>query len=239
MWSFGPSAHFVSTSTISLAVKWFAYGYWQGVGSDSSSILIAVGTNNYGSGTTFAHDQAWARMINEIGQWFQDNGYTAHTEVRGASDVELQWSGFSAASSWFSGYSSVYRYFLYDYGDANGCPLSGTGSSPRNCCTGWNQDNVRYVAWGASPSIPFPEIYATSGANAKQWQQLSLYSYLAYGSRMGIVGPFTESKACVQRPPCDGIDNTPSQAWSQLWTNLNNDLRTAESLFYSSDIKWE
>lgn len=120
----------------------------------------------------------------------------------------------------------------YDWGDAGGCPPYGS------CNNGWTQGDVWYISWGASPSWPLPLIYNTVGANADQWYNLSLYSYLNHGGRMDIRGSGTEYQACQQRDYCSGIDNTPAQGWTQLWTALNNDSRTAQSLRWSTDVKW-
>jgi hypothetical protein len=46
----------------------------------------------------------------------------------------------------------------------------------------WTQEDIWYVSWGADPAFPLPEIYATDGVNAWQWQQMSLYSYLNHNS---------------------------------------------------------
>lgn len=241
-WSFNATyGRFINTSTIQEAVKQFAWGYYYGTGSDlQSQMRIAVGTNNYGSNTTYAHGQTWAQMVKNIGAWLSTNSPGSQTTVRGASDIEMGYSSPSTAYSWVNGYTSNWSspYFLYNYGDAGGCPRSGTTKTPGACNNNWNQENVEYVSWGAAPSYPIPEIYATTGANAKQWQQISLYSYLAYGGSMYFFGPLSQSQACIQRGGCSGTNNTPDQAWIQLWNELNSDTRTAQNMSWSTDIKW-
>ena len=96
-----------------------------------------------------------------------------------------------------------------------------------------------YVAWGADPAIPLPEIYATSGANAKQWQKIKLYSVVTKNDPMVILGSLTQWNACQENGGCSGTDNSPSEGWQQLYDQLNSDSRTAQSLSYSTDISWE
>lgn len=241
-WSFNATyGRFLSTSTIQEAVKQFAWGYYYGTGSDTQSQMrIAVGTNNYGSNTTYAHGQSWAQTINSIGVWLANNSPGSQVTVRGASDIEVGYSSSSTAYSWVNGYANSWSspYYLYNYGDASGCPQSGTTGTPGACNNNWNQENVEYVSWGAPPSFPTPEVYATTGANAKQWQQISLYAYLAHGSSMSFSGPLSQSQACAQRGGCAGVNNTPDQAWTQLWNELNSDSRTVQNMSWSTDIKW-
>ncbi len=239
-WSFnGTYGRFVSVSVIKEAVKQFSSGYYWGAGSDTSSQMrVVIGTNNYGSYTTYAHGQAWIQLVKDATTAV--SSYASQVSVRGGSDIEIGYSGPSTASLWVNGYASGFSspYYLYNYGDAAGCPTSGTTSSPGNCDNGWTQDDVEYVSWGASPMYPLPEIYSTAGGNAKQWQQIALYSYLAYSSDMVVLAPLSQSAACAQRGGCSGTNNTPQQAWNQLWTELNSDSRTAQDMQWSTDIKW-
>jgi hypothetical protein len=58
---------------------------------------------------------------------------------------------------------------------------------------------------------------------------------------MDIKGSFTQYQACQQFPDgCGtGLNNTPSQGWTQLKNELNRDSRTAQILTWSTDIKWQ
>jgi hypothetical protein len=241
-WSFsGTYGRFLNTTLILDGLKQYALGYYYGTGADTASTMkVIAGTNNYGSKTTYAHGQAWAQMVKDFGTWLAQNSAGSQVAARAGNDMEPDWSSATVTRAWVDGYASVWAspYHLYNYGAASGCPSSGTTSTAAPCNGGWTQADMRYVSWGAAPAWPFPEIYATSGVNAKQWQQISLYSYLANGSAMSILGPLSQKQACVQRGGCTGIDNTADAAWSQMWTQLNNDTRTAQSLTYSSDIKW-
>ncbi|MEA2624372.1 MAG: hypothetical protein QOD06_417 [Candidatus Binatota bacterium] len=241
-WSFNATyGRFVTTGAIAEAVKQFASGYYRGVGGDVQSRLrIAVGTNNYGRYADSAHGRAWAELVATIGSWLSANPPGKQVAVRGASDIEIGYSTAERASAWVNGYASAWQspYLLYHYGDAAGCPQRGTTRTPAACNGGWHQDDVVYVSWRASPCYPLPEIYSNAGGNARQWQQLSLHSYLAYGRPMSILGPLSQSRACAQRGGCAGTSNTPAEAWSQLWSELNADGRTARNLSVSTDIEW-
>lgn len=234
---------FLNTSEIQTAVWYFISGYYYGAGgvNDTKILRVAVGTSNSGSNVTYAHGQTWAQMVNTLNSWVKGNTLTSGKFlVFGASDIEPGFSTPTVAYDWVNGYTSswVSPSYLLNYGSADGCKTSGTITTPGTCSNGWTQENVQYVSWGAAPSYPLPEIYSTAGGNAKQWQQLSLYSYLAHGSRMSIVGPLSQSQACIQRGGCSGTNNTSDQAWTQLWTYLNGDAYTAQNLSFSTDIAW-
>lgn len=234
---------FMSVNDVRLAAVAFAHGYYIGAGADiTSQLTIIIGVNNYnGSGYVDYNDgRAWSFLVHDVASDIVSNGYSSQVSSRGGYDAEPDFSSTTAANNWMSGYISAYTspYYVYDYGAASGCRTSGTTATPGSCNNSWTQENIRYMSWGASPAIPLPEIYATSGANANQWQQISLYSYLAYGSRIGISSPLSEYGACQQHGGCSGIDNTASTAWSQLWNALNGDTRTAQNLTWSDDISW-
>ena len=94
-----------------------------------------------------------------------------------------------------------------------------------------------------------PEIYSTGGGNAASWQQLVLYSALAHPERppMRIDGVMTQRQAVEQvwglaplKSDCEGVENTPEQAWAQLSARLASDVRTAAAglTMRSTDIKY-
>lgn len=233
---------FMSVNDVRLAADAFADGYYVGTGTDTGSILtIMIGTNNYNGYdyVDYNDGRAWSFLVQDVASDLVTDGYSSQVTARGGNDIEPDYSTVTAADNWMSGYISAYTapYYVYDYGAASGCQASGSTSSPGLCNNSWNQDSVRYVAWGASPAVPLPEIYTTSGVSANQWQQISLYSYLAYGTRMTISSPLSQSGACSQKG-CSGTNNTPSAAWSQLWNGLNGDSRTAQNLVWSDDISW-
>ncbi len=53
-------------------------------------------------------------------------------------------------------------------------------------------------------------------------------------------GILTQTVACAEKADCVGIDNTPSQAFSQFTSTINSDRRTSIDTSYlrSTDIRW-
>jgi hypothetical protein len=68
---------------------------------------------------------------------------------------------------------------------------------------------------------------------------MSLYAYENAGGHFDFIGTMTSYQACVQYPSgCSGIDNYPTVGWQQLYNLVNRDMRTYDSITYSTDIKW-
>ena len=169
----------------------------------------------------------------EIRQWLEEHWLAKRVHADGANDIEPGWRGPDVTRFWIHGYASVAKAPYYFYGGAGGCP-------PYGYCVGdWTMEDIWYAAWGSGVALPLPEIYANTGANAEQWYQLSLYSYLHHGRRMDIVGAMTQIQSCRDtHDPCRGISNRPNGGWSQLWMALNRDPRTAQPLRFVTDIAW-
>ena len=236
---------FVGICQITVAVEEFGHGFYTcarntGPGDATSTVRVGVGTNNSGPSTAFGHGQAWANMVNSIANYWVAQQFSSQVSPAGANDLELTFSTPAAARDWINGYDSTNNYFLYDFGDSASCPESGSTSTPAQCgTTGWSQEDVYWKAFGASPSYPFPEIYNTLGAQARQWQQIELYAYLAHGSTFPIKGVLTQYEACLTRG-CSGTDNKPQDGLGQLLSALNGDPRTASAanVEWLSDIAW-
>ncbi len=243
---FGGSGGFGSTSEIAAAVQQYARGFWVCTGANTTARLrVAVGTSNYGItanlGTTEArnHGAAWSRMVTAANSWLADRGYTSQTGVVGANDIEVSWSGPGIARAWVDAYGAAGGFAMYHFGDAAGCPTSGTTATSRACGGSWTQDHVWYVSYGAPPAYPVPEIYRNDGVMARQWQQVSLYGYLARGYAMAFRASLTQSGACRQRTCDPTLDNTAQQGWTQLYDAVRSDTRTSLSTIpYATDIRW-
>lgn len=233
---------------IAAAVEQFGNGYWYCVGADFESHLrIGIGTSNYGGSiyslVTYGHGQAWARMVNQVNDWFKNScerGCDGQVDAVGASDIELSWNDYATSIDWLNGYDSTNNYPLYNFGAIPGCP---TFAIPGAQCGGggyyWSKEQVWMVTYGLNPVFPMPEIYRTDGVNAQQWYLMSVYSYTAHGAKMQFIGPMSQFQACLQRGGCGGINNTAAQAWKQLYNLLNGDARTAgEAMPYVTDILW-
>jgi hypothetical protein len=241
LFGFGP----VPLSEIAAASQSFMLGYYTCTADDNTSnLVLGIGTNNKPTScdTTAkmtAHGTAWAGMVNDVNQWALENNLLHQVQAYGASDIELGWNSPPKSKDWLAGYGAAADSPMIHYGDAAGCPYEdrpylacGTSSFPE-----WTQEDVWYVSWGFGPSLPLPLIYLTDGVHAQQWAFLSQYSVATHGIRMDFTGVFTQSQACAQWG-CDGTDNTPEEAYTQLNYELNKDPATAQSLDWMTDIRW-
>jgi hypothetical protein len=233
----------VTMPSIVESAKAFGLGYAACVDNDPFSRLeVALGTSNYvypgeENQVTYEHGRAWAAMVNEVNNWFVSRGLSGKVNFVGASDMELSWNSPQVTKNWVNGYDSMNNYPLYNFGAVEGCP---TRISPGwRCANSWTQEDVWYISYGNGASYPVPEIYATSGVNARQWAWMSVYGYTAHSTPFYFKGVLTTYQACQQRGGCSGIDNTPIQGWQQLYDEINSDSRTKQlNLKYSTDIKW-
>lgn len=236
---------FVPYSVVESAAEGFAAGWW--ACSPSNIYLnLGIGVNNYGPYVDSRTGADWANVAKAVATWVSNRGYSDQVTVWGAADLEPSWNSTTNTCAWADGYAGVSgRPPYYDFGSADGCPTSGTRPGIDGTCNnGWRQSDVWYVSWGVSPAWPLPQIYNTTGANARQWQQISLYGYYNQSGRtLYFPGEMTQYQACQQRGGCAGTDNTPSQGWQQLYDALNcygsTPCPTSQSsLPYSTDIKW-
>lgn len=225
---------FRSTAQIRAVAYNYGYGYYV-CGPYDSFLEISIGTTNFGSGTTNGHGQAWANMVDATNDQFANNCCIAdQVWATGGSDMELDWNSPSATRAWANGFNTAASWWYNNFGDAAGCPPYGS------CNNGWTQADIYYVSWQLPTAWPFPQIYNTTGANAKQWQRISLHGYTQHGQNpMYILGAMAQHQACLDTGnPCTGVNNTAAQAWNQLYNELNSDSRTAQDLPYSTDISW-
>jgi probable HAF family extracellular repeat protein len=249
-------------STVEDLVEDFASGYYNNLGANNTlHIRIAISTSNGttqcgGNQVSFGHGHAWAQMVNRVASWVLSNGYSEQVDIAGGSDMEAssdawpsvascaaagspEWAGPVDTKSWVNGYNSVSpKRYLYDLGDAGGCPQSGTTAIAGSCAAGWTQEDIWYVSWGTAVSWPVPEVYRTDGVQAAQWQQLSLYGFLAHGENILLSGTLTELGACQQRSCPQSLQNSPLQGWQQLYNDLNNDSRTRQILSWATDLSY-
>ncbi len=234
----------VTLSQIASAAQNFGKGYYVCAGADRGShIYIGIGTTNYGTKFTTTnwreHGTAWAKMVNDVNTWFKNSGYSSQVHAVGAIDIELSWNSPVNSRAWVDGYDSVNLYDYYNFGTLDGCAYTYQSTY---CGNGWTRIDALYTSFGPLPAFPLPEIYRTDGVNAKQWAMLSVFSVSYYGVPMDFVGVFTQWKACQQSSPDQcidlGLDNTPAQAWLQLYTELAKNPATAQSPRWSTDIKW-
>lgn len=243
---FGP----VSTDQIAAAVESFGNGYYTCTGEDyDSHLTVGIGTNNYSSeytinaSVTYAHGQAWAKMVNQVNRWFVDKKMSSQVAAFGANDMELSWNYPEPTIDWVNGYDSANQYPLLNFGAIPGCPyLKSPGAQCGSYPFLWSREQVWSIIFGANPIYPIPEIYATSGVNAEQWYLMSVYSATQHGLAIHFPGVMTQYQACQQRGGCTGtgwsLANTPLQGWNQLNNLVNSDARTLDWIPWLTDIKW-
>jgi hypothetical protein len=232
---------FVPMSEVADYVEQFAKGYYDCLGADKDSHLrIIIGTNNStGSWVNYEAGRAFAKLVNDVSSWIINNGYSSQVDAAGGNDMEVNYNTPSATKAWIDGYASISTRYLYNYGDAGGCPQYGTTSSPGSCNNGWTQEDIWYISWKSPVAWPLPEIYNTVGSQSRHWQQISIYSYFKPDfPRMLIAGSLTQYQSCQQGRSCEGLDNKPETGWRMLLEALTGDTRTSQNLQWSTDIMW-
>jgi len=239
-----------TTYDLAEAIKQFGVGYYDCTEYDSlSHIIIAPGTTNSVSGSSSYNNelgQVWAGMVNSINAWFVDKGYSGQVQAAGANDMELWLNSSTNTKAWVSGYKEKARYELYNFGDAAGCPTSlknGGVCATRNgyAYYYWDMEDVAYISNAIGYAVP--EIYLVDGTNAQQWYVLSRYAADHTGARLEFAGLMTQEQACRQRSGCTPTyythtNNSPDDAYEQLYSRLSADSATAQELKYSTDIMW-
>ncbi|MFI6427300.1 peptidase inhibitor family I36 protein [Promicromonospora sp. NPDC050880] len=213
-------------------------GYDDCTGSDTASRLrIGLGTNNTpGSALTGAAGAALATAAKNAAADLA--GYPQAT-AWGANDFEA-WGSTSGLNSqsraWLNGYNGVSgRPPLVNFGSADGCPTTSVPSAG-SCNPGLTADTIWYVSTSGAAQ-PLPEIYTTSGSQAKQWKFLSLYAY-GKGAKLTFPGVMSQRGACDQRG-CEGTDNSPTASWLQLDEQVDSDSRTATTPGAPTSIYWQ
>ncbi|PKO09036.1 MAG: hypothetical protein CVU40_12570 [Chloroflexi bacterium HGW-Chloroflexi-2] len=259
------SGTFASTAVIAESAKQFAYGYWVCTGSDTeSTIELVIGTSNFAKydkgkctegswfcNTTVAyeHGKRWALMVKDVSNWVVKNGISGQVSIAGGNDIEFLWNTPAITKAWIQGYDAFdeNRYKLYNFGSCDACPYVGsTWHPPAN---NWTMSDAYYVAWGAAPVWPIPEIYLTTGKNAKEWAYLSYWGTINNRSKIQFQGTLTQWQACLQRGGCVvydqygnvlyGSNNTPEEGWLQLINEINRWTSTAQSTIrWQTDIRW-
>lgn len=233
-----------TTAQIGAAAGAFARGYYICAGLDIySQLRLGVGTTNNGSQVTTARGRAWAQMVNQANI---DIGIVValQAQIWGASDMELGFNGPVVTRAWVDGYDQTNSYRLINYGDAAGCRDVGDRQAAGNECgtaafPQCTAEDVYYISWGSPPAYALPQIYLNNGKNANQWKGVKLYGVSAHSNVMELLGSLTQSLACADIGCDPALDNTPAQGWAQLWDALNSDSRTAQSVRYSTDIRWQ
>lgn len=232
-----------TAAQIGTLVKDFVRGYVYCRESRSHRLLIGVGTSNSavdGKSDTWltTHGARWSKMVRDVHDWAATH-YPTAASIYGAWDAEPSWSRYAKASAWMHGYDNAYprRRNLHANFSADGCPQ--TTADNGACNNGWTQWHLWHLAWDHDPSLTFPQIYATSGANARQWKQISEYGHHHQGDGIHFFGVLAQSAACMQVGGCAGTDNTPHEAHDQLFDALDSHSHTRQgSIDAMTDVRW-
>lgn len=244
------NAAFNADSTIKGGSESFGEGFYYGTGSDTSAFLsMAIGTNN-NLALSSAAGSDWSGVVNAVENWLDANGpggfpFSNQIQAYGADDIE---AGFCVSSgcpsemnSWIGSFDNINTPGFYFVGDCNSCPPFGSAYPP------YTVADEEYYSWGNASALPIPEIYATGGGNAEEWERMAEYAY-AHDKYGAIIfdGSLTQYGACQQKGGCTGTDNTASAGWTQLWDALNTTYNghTAPTYVHqtppdSTDIKYE
>ena len=230
------------TGQIGELAKDFIRGYVWCRQTPSHQILVGIGTSNStidrrDDGWVSAHGAAWGTMVRDVATW-ADRYYPGATRVYGAWDAEPSWSANGKAELWMQGYNGVPgRRPMYANNSADGCPRDiATGGA---CNNGWTQYHVWRMAWQYDPALPIPQIYATSGVNARQWQKISEYGARVHHDGMAFSGVMSQFGACQQVGGCTKLDNSPQAARDFLLYTLNSSPLTQQpDLETVTDMHW-
>jgi hypothetical protein len=232
----------LSAAQIGSLVKDFIRGYAYCRNSSSYRLLIGIGTSNStidARSTAWIrnHGKTWATMVNQVAAWA--NRFYPMTQVYGAWDAEPSWSTYGKADQWMYGYDVLYpaRRALYANFSADGCPTSSATNGP--CNNGWSQSAVWHLAWEHNPSLTIPQIYATSGVNARQWQLIDEWATHNRNDGILFYGVMSQAGACGQVGGCAGTNNSPHDAWTYMILWLRSHVHTWQSSIDTiTDISW-
>jgi hypothetical protein len=186
-----------------------------------------------------SHGRAWGFAVRDVAAW-ADRYYPGAAKVYGGWDAEPSWSTPGNAERWMQGYNSVPgRRPLHDHFSADGCSRSKADGGA--CNNGWTQYHLWRLSWQYDPALPMPQIYATSGVNARQWQKISEYGARVHHDRMVFGGAMSQYAACKQVGPggCRLVDNTPQAARSLFLRYLNlHPLTRQPTMETVTDMAW-
>lgn len=227
------SARVSADRAVEVAEQW-AEGFTSCRKGEAEATL-ALGINNKDDGGIGGSDagRAWAEVV-DTGSRSIDSGAVS---VVGGVDAEPSWSKPQWARDWVDAFTQSTERPLYAANSADGCPSQGSGGG--SCSNGWSVADVHYVAGGAGNSVSaVPQIYRTDGIQARQWASISGWGAANGEGALRFAGAMAQQRACEQRS-CNGTDNSPQGAWTQLWEAIDAQSHTRQdALSHSTDIRW-
>jgi len=219
----------------------FGAGYFACTeGENTTTLTLAIGTNNSKEAVSTAGGEAWASLVAATATVvLEDSAEAKQVAIWGGSDLEVGYSTGSAAHAWAVGYDETTESPYLDYGAAEGCPSSGhTNGSCTGGQSGWDQQLEWELSWGINDAYPTPEIYYNpppgSPVNAEQWTQIVLWAHYALSRCETFEGPLDENEY--------ESSNNATQAWYELKETLESGLggtscsTVPEYLSYSLEI---
>jgi hypothetical protein len=214
---FDPANTFASITAIVSAAEAYLAGFYSCAPAGRHLRLI-IGTNNHHDSidyTTFAHGQAWAKLVMTVNNWIASYpSFALRVDAAGGSDMDLTSNTASATESWADGFAYIGSAFYYDYGDCTLCPYDHVGPS---WSAGWSPGAVYYVAWKVGPARPLPQSILVTGSQAAQWGLEELYVVKSLLPMMSFAGANTQWAAFSG----GSAYNTPAQGWLQLVTQVH------------------
>lgn len=222
----------VPMSQIESATEQYAQG-WYNATIPCPRLIVAIGVNNYNEcpfGNTYGtcspsgFGAQLANLVDVVKVWLDAHGISWQVSVDVASDMETGYDSASKTRPFVDGFNGndPNGYLLFDYGDAwvNGS---------------WSTSDIYYVSWGAAHDVPLPEIYTQAGANA--WTNVRLSATMYF---MGVMAE-CHSGDPLPSGTCSNPSgqNTPTQAWNQLWNTLNANGVGQDGLAYATDINYQ
>ena len=259
------SGEVTSINDIIIYTKDFINGYIVGAlekNDTESKLELGVGTSNLNydyweegvclgyfctTEDAYNHGKAWAQMVITLNDWVKAMGYSARVSVDGATDIELAWNSAKISHAWVDGFDDYDqgRYIFFNFGTCEGCDIGinlSVPPDPNKDLTGdWTHAKVHYSAWGVPPAWPIPEIYLNNTYNANQWANISKVGVMLGYVPIYFFSPLSQYQACLgsDDPSCPNTDNTPQEAWIQLYKAINTRPETAQNYIpYMTDIDW-
>lgn len=200
-----------------------------------ATAVLALGVNNKEDGGMdgAAAGREWADMVAQAHREAEYPG----VQVAGAVDAEPGWSGPEFARAWVEAFTGRTDLTLYTANSADGCPWE--AGSWEGCNNGWSLADLHFVSSGAAETMhAVPQIYRTDGVQARQWAHLSAWGAHSGEGPVRFAGALSQQRACEQRG-CQGTDNPPETAWSQLRRELDARPETRDAhLPYATDMRW-
>jgi hypothetical protein len=230
-----------ASQVIDLA-KSFVRGYAWCRQSAGYQALIGIGTStsaidNKSDTWLVEHASTWAWAVKHVAEW-AETYYPGIIQAYAAWDAEPSWSAVHKADMWMQGYNGHGgRRAMHIHNSADGCPRDGSDNGW--CNNGWNQYWMWRLSWWYDPALPMPQIYATTGVNARQWQKIDEYGARHHGDGMHFYGVMSQQGACLQVGGCVSTNNGPDTASGALFLFLNSSGWTRQDVIETAtDIRW-